>query len=285
MNLENTIYSVPNARYVVIGWEPVPYSGERINVGTLVEYQNKFSCKVLIRGDVLRCMYGSAADGIMNMITTVVDSLQVVAVEYGWEEAMAAIPMQNFTCSNEESTFATSIDDLLRQVVLAHCSLSVLADDGGPETEEPSTTEREVNQKWITQIRESVQLLRPHFSLYFNRDAVLVDDGIPVRFGLLAPRFVAHFGLLRPTAQSAGMKDARAKMFELMLARERNNQLSTGLIFGVPQSDYMLSDRQHTHLIANLRELDYEAASKKIALRTVQSVAAAASSLVELVKD
>lgn len=283
MPLQSNPFTVSNSRYAVIGLEPVAGSSERLHVGALVEYEGNVVAKTLIRGEVLRCMYGTAGDGLAQMIETTVNILGKIGIEHGWDAAISSIPLANFSLSEPRSSYASSESDLLRQIVLMHFSLSVLADEGGNSPEEQPTPEREVNLQWTTRIRNAVQVARPDLSLYFNREATLVDGGVPVRFGFLSPRLAAHFGLIRPTGQAQGMKDARAKMWELSLARERNQSLCAALVFGVPQlEDVTLSDRQRSQIEANTGELHQEAQQRQVTLRTVQTVNDAVAAVLEL---
>lgn len=283
MSVPNYVFATPNSQYAVLAWEPILFSGERINVAAIAQFNKRPFVKTLIRGDVLRCMYGSAAEGIIVMLSTILDGLYSCIQEEGWEEAIQAVPVQNFTLSPAELTYASSEEDLFRQIVLSHCSLSVLADEGNSNSEESPAIEREVNQKWTTQIRNAIQLKRPELSMYFNGEAVLIKNGLPVKFALLSPKLAAHFGLLRISAQAAGMKEARAKMWELALAKEINGQIDAALIFGTPSyEDITISDRQRDHLKANMHELTCEALTKSISLRPVQTVEAAAAAVIEL---
>lgn len=279
-----TPFTVPNSRYSVVGLEPVAGSSERLHVAAMVEYEGKITVKTLIRSEVLRCMYGTAGEGLAQMIDMTVGVLGRIGRDHGWDAAMGAVPLANFSLSEPRPTYATSESDLFRQVVLMHFSLSILADEGGSSAEEQPTPEREVNQQWTTRIRQAVQVVRPDLSLYFNREAALVEGGVPVRFGLLSPRLAAHFGLIRPAGQAQGMKDARAKMWELFLARERNDSLNAALVFGIPPlEDVTLSERQRAQIEANTHELQQEAAHKMVTLRTVQSVGDAVNAIIELV--
>ena len=126
-------------------------------------------------------------------------------------------------------------------------------------------------------------MLRPELSMYFNREAILVDGGVPVRFAVLTNRLAAQFGLLRPSQQNQGMEDARAKMWKLALAKERNPALVAALVFGTPEEeDITLSDKQRDRLKSNVVEIQQEAAHRQVELREVHTVPEAASTVVAL---
>lgn len=272
-----------NSRYSVLGWEPVQGSGERINVAALCEYDGQFVAKSLVREDVLRCMYGAAGDGVLRMVDGVLEALTSVAKSHGLEAALAAVPLANFSLTALRATWASDESDLLRQIVLMNCSLSVIADEPLPTTDDLPTPEREVNQQWTTRIKEAIQVLRPDLSTYFNREAILVDGGVPVRFAVLTPRLAAQFGLLRAAQQNQGMEDARAKMWKLALAKERNPGLVAALVFGTQkEDDITLSDKQRDRLKSNSIEIQQEAKHRQVEFREVHTVAEAADTVVAL---
>ena len=111
----------------------------------------------------------------------------------------------------------------------------------------------------------------------------MVDNGLPVRFALLSPRLAAQFGLLRPAQQNQGMEDARAKMWKLALAKERNPSLSAALVFGTPsKEDITLSDKQRDRLRSNVLEIQQEATHRHVDFREVHTVHEAANTIVAM---
>jgi len=271
-----------NSSYSVLSWEPVPMSGERLNVATLAVYKGKIHTQILIREEVMGCMYGSAGEGILTMIRNILSGLSDVAQEHGLDAAISSIPLTNFSISELRSTWANNSNDLLRQIVLMNCSLGVIADEPMPTADDTPISEREVNQQWAKKVKEAIQVLRPELSQYFNGSAVIVDGGRPVKFAILSPRLVVQFGLLRPAQQNPGMEDARAKLWKLSLAKERNPNLNAALIFGTPPfDDVTLSDKQREAMKSNAMEIQHEAESKQVSFVAAQTVQEAAKAVIE----
>ena len=273
-----------NAALSILSWEPVIGTGECLNVAVLYQFEGQIKNRLLIREDVLRCMYGQAGEGAYKMIQVALNSCTAVGQKFGLDAALASVPLSNFFLSKVRPALATDEQDLLRQIVLMNCSLSTLADEMAPSADDQPTSEQEVNKQWTTRIKEAIQVLQPDMLTYFNREAILVDHGVPVRFGVLSPKLAAHFGLLKPNQQNQGMEDARAKMWKLSLAKERNNALNVALIYGTPKDDDItLSDKQHERLAANVKELGQEAVDRGISAQRVYTVAEAANKVIELV--
>lgn len=272
-----------NAEFCLMSWEPVSGSGECLNVAVLFRHEGQFGFKPLIREDVLRCMYGEAGVGVYKMICTTIDACTIVAKKHGLTSASIAVPLANFSLSAPRKTLVIDEQDLLRQIVLMNCSLGSIADEVASTSDDQPTPELEVSKQWTTRIREAIQVLQPDMLHYFNREAILVENGLPVRFGVLTPKLAAHFGLLKAGQQNQGMEDARAKMWKLALAKERNSSLIAALIYGTPKDDDItLSDKQQDKLIANVKELEREATHRGLSARRVYTVAEAAASVVAL---
>ena len=66
-------------------------------------------------------------------------------------------------------------------------------------------------------------------------DSILRANGC--RFGLCTPRTVVHFGVLHPIRQAAGVRDARAPLWQLSRAREFANLAHAELIVAAPRID------------------------------------------------
>ena len=93
----------------------------------------------------------------------------------------------------------------------------------------------------------------------------------------------SFFGLLKANVLTQGMEDARAKMWKLTLAKERNSALIAALVYGTPRADDItMNDRQHERLAANVRELEQEAAVRGVAAHRVHTVAEAAEKIIQL---
>ena len=118
---------------------------------------------------------------------------------------------------------------------------------------------------------------------YFNQDAKLIDNGVPVKFGFLGQGVVAHFGLLRPSDIGRSYKDARGRLWELQKAKERANFGIASLILQLPRStDLFFDDKQLEASNAALYELRTEAADEEVSVMDVHTPEQAAYALIEL---
>jgi len=272
-----------NAEYAVLAWEPVHGSGERLNVGALVRFNNSIHARALIREEVLRCMYGAAGEGAFQMIQATLRAAETVAKQHGFAAACEAAPLATFGFGYGRETWAENDLDLLRQIVLMHFSLSVLTEEPESSSDESPTPEREVNQQWTTKVKEAIQARRPDLTACFNRELVLVEGSAPVRFPVVTPHLAAQFGLLKINTQGQGMEDARAKMWKLALARERNHGMVVAMVLGTPPlGDVTISDRVRDRLLSNVADLEREAVKYDVNLRQAHTAAEAADFVIQM---
>jgi hypothetical protein len=280
---EDSDFLATNAKWSILKWEPMADSGEALNVGAILELDSHISGHVLIRPEVLRCMYGAAADPALRLITYALDAATELAKIEGLDFATQHPALGNCRFGIVNATCADDVRDAIRQIISECCSLGVLSSEPEEEADTEPLEDRDVQRQWTTKIRNVIQVERPDLIRYFGGQAMIVDHGEPVRFGFLTPQFAAHFGLLKPNEQRRGMKDARSKMWELALAKERNPSLATALVLGAPRpDDILLTDRTLAQILTNLNELRSEAQQRDLALMPVHSEHEAAEAIIDL---
>ena len=237
-------------------WEPVPGTGERLMVGVILHAGDWLSRR-LIRDDVLDGLYGQYAKGARNLIDSGLQTLIQIAQA---AQSLADMPaIMGLSCGPVRETHCENVTEALRVAALMHSSLTAMDKlDEPSESDIPDTGE--TNQRFATEVRNHVVERNPDFSRYFGRSTVLLDDGMPVRFGFCSPRAILHFGVLSPVRQSSSVRDARSKFWELHRAKRHADLPMAALVFGVPdKNDPTLSYRQIDAMQRNLREIEREA--------------------------
>lgn len=260
----------PNTLWRPIFWDPVAGTGERLMVGVLVERDGDLRAQRLIRDDVLDCLYGKHARGVRTLIETGIAGLRAMAEATSIQREMPdAFGMYSGPLRH---TWAESHSEALRTAALLHSSLANLQKIDEPEeTDAPS--QEDTNRRFATEVKERVIEQRPDLIPYFGRQAVLIENGDPTRFGFCSARAILHFGALSPVRQSAGVRDARARLWELHRAREWANLSIAALVCATPRlDDPTLSPAQIESLRRNLAEIEREADSYKMRFHPVTSV-------------
>lgn len=265
-------------------WEPVEGTGERLMTGVVLQFGGEWSQHRLLRDDVLDALYGKASGNPRMMIDQALGIAMDLCEKHG-ADGIAAMKGALFGLhpGMTRTTDATSVSDALRQVALLHSSLAQL--DSFDELEEADTpSPEEINKRFATEVRELVLLQQPSIQKFFNRQGQLSSVGQRVRFGYLSERAVLHFSVIHPRRQSNGVRDARARLWELSRVKEFAQIGFAGLISAVPRDDDpTLGVREHEALKQNQLEIEREADDVSMRFIPVTSVVEAASKVLEVV--
>lgn len=266
--------------WVPVFWEPVSGTGERLMVGVVHAFQGEVAATRLLRDDVLDALYGNAAAGAQRLIETGLTLLQAAARAAGVHALSGEV--MGLHIGPLRQTGARSVAELLRTAALLYSSLANLDRIDGDEVEAPQ--QEEVSKRFSTEVREQVLRQRPDLDKGFGQGGVLVPGGQRVRFGYFSPRAVLHFCVLSAGRPGAGIREARAKLFELQRAREVAAISTAALIAAVPpDDDPTLGTKQREAIRANRAEIEREADACQLRWHAAQSVVQAAGTVIDLV--
>lgn len=262
-------------------WEPVAGTGERLMVGVLHGFNNEYKAVRTIRNDVLDCLFGKAAAGLRRLIDHSLTVFEVAASASKSIDAFSA-PISGVYPGPLRATEAQTVTDLLQTACLLYSSLGNLDKLDEPD-EADSPQQEEVNRRFGSEVKQEVISVRPDLLSGFGRGAELVHGGITVKFGFCSPKAILHFTVLHPVRQSASMRDARARIFELQRAREISGVTSSALIAAVPRDDdATLGSKQRDVLRANRLEIEQEADAVKLRWFAVNNALEGARRVIEL---
>jgi hypothetical protein len=241
-------------------WEPVTGTGERIMVGVLHGFGNQYRAVRTIRNDVLDCLFGKSSVGLKRLIDHSLNIFQVAA-EASQSLVGFSCPIAGIYPGPLRITEASGPSDLLQTACLLYSSLGNLDKlDDSEEADAPQ--QEEVNRRFGSEVKQEVAARRPDLAYGFGRGGELITGGLSVKFGFFSPLAVLHFTVLHPVRQSASMRDARARIFELQRAKEIAGIKSAALIAAVPRDDdATLGSKQRELLRANRIEIEQEADS------------------------
>lgn len=264
-----------------IFWEPVSGTGERLMVGVLHQFNGQTQTARIIRDDVLDSLYGQHhSTAARKLIDTGLHMLQTAASVAGMEATN--MPLMGLAPGELRATAAQNAGELLRTAALLYSSLAGL--DRLDELEEADAPmAEEGNRRFSTEVRELTLAKRPELAEGFGRSGVLIEGGQSVRFGYFSPSLVAHFSVLHPVRQSASVRDARARLWELARAMTVAGLRQAALITAVPrQDDATLGEKQRANARANEQEIEREADASHIRLYPVHTAQEAADRMVQL---
>lgn len=277
--LINNIRAAPMHQWRPLFWEPVSDTGERIMVGVVHAYAGQASAARVIRDDVLDCLYGKASAGVRKLLDAGLEMFAEMA-KAGPLDALEH-PVMGLHPGPLRRTAARSVNELLHTAALLYSSMANL--DKLDDVEEADAPQQEeIGRRFGAEVRDAVLRQRPDLAPGFGRGGVLVPGGQPVRFGYFSPTGVVHFTVLSAVRQSAGVRDARARLFELQRARDVSGIKRAALIAAVPRDDDpTLGPRQREALRANCNEIEREADAVGIRWHAVASADEGAKCVLE----
>jgi hypothetical protein len=226
-------------------------------VGLVHDFGGETSTARIIRDDVLDALYGKAADGVRKLLEQAFQ--MYLAAADASSVGDVGVSMMGLHAGELRETEVSSVTELLHVAALLYSSLANL--DKMDELDEADAPQQEdVNRRFSTEVRSGVIAIRPDLSANFGKGGRLVQGGQMVKFGYFSANAVLHFTVLNAVRQAAGVRDARARLFELQRARDVAGISNAALIAAVPRDDDpTLGPKQREQLKQNRAEIESEA--------------------------
>lgn len=259
-------------------WEPVAGTGERLMIGIVHDFGGESGTARIIRDDVLGALYGKAAGGVCRLIDQALRMYSAAANASSVSDV--GVSLMGLHAGELKATDVGSIPELLHVAALLYSSLASL-----DELEEVDTPQKK-KQNFSTEVRKGVALQREDLKKYFSKGGRLVPNGEVVKFGFFSPKAILHFSVLNAVTQVTGVRDARARLFELQRARDVQCVDNAALIAAVPRDDDpTVGPKQRGQLELNKLELESEADAVAVKMRwfAVSAVPEAVTCVIELV--
>lgn len=279
--LPNRSAVTPRCAWRPLYWEPVAGTGERLMVGLVHDFGGEKNVARIIRDDVLDALYGKAAEGVRRLLEQAFQMYRVAADTSS--VASVGVSMMGLHAGELRETEVSSAAELLHIAALLYSSLANL--DKIDELDEADAPQQEdVNRRFSTEVRSGVIAVRPDLVSNFSKGGRLVPGGQLVKFGYFSPAAVLHFTVLNAVRQAAGVRDARARLFELQRARDVAGISNAALIAAVPRDDDpTLGPKQREQLKLNRAEIESEADAVDMRWFAVSTVPEAVTHVIELV--
>lgn len=274
--------SEPRCAWRPLFWEPVSGTGERLMVGLVHDFGGETGTARIIRDDVLDALYGKAADGVRKLLEQAFQMYLAAANASSLSDV--GVSMMGLHAGDLRETEVRSVTELLHVAALLYSSLANM--DKLDELDEADAPQQEdVNRRFSTEVRSGVAAIRPDLLANFGKGGRLVPGGQMVKFGYFSPTAVLHFTVLNSVRQAAGIRDARARLFELQRARDVASIGNAALIAAVPSDDDpTLGPKQRQQLKINRAEIESEADAVKMRWFAVSTVPAAVAHVIEMVE-
>lgn len=266
--------------FIPLMWEPVSGTGERLMAGVIVEHGGEITTHRIIRDDILDSLYGRTTSSPSKLIDAALAMYLEVAKKSGMNGFKT--PILGLSAGEIRHILANNLTEAVRISALMHSSLANMSWIDELEAED-SPSQEDSNKRFFTEVRNLVLASNPHLVNYFNRSAKLLNDGQNVKFGYLSDTTVLHFNVLSANRQPAGVRDSRARLWELARARDYGSIAKAALITATTsENDPTLSKKQVDALRSNLNEINREADSEEILFYPVHAVHQGAEKVIAL---
>lgn len=268
------------AEWAPLLWEPVMGSEERLMVGVVAHCGNEWSAIRVVREDIFTALYGKKGTGAKAIVDLAIDMLRARLPLQTWNNII--LPMTGFSVGLRRDAAGDSVQGIIRQAIAMAASLSRPDVLDEIEAEDSPSSNESVNRQWATKIKEAAANEDAQVVRYFNKPLRFFDGGEEIKFGFCNERVAIHFGLLRVSSISTSIKDARARLWELRMAKAKAHR-NAGLLIGVPsENDVTLSNQQRESVNRNILELQYEACEGEVVLLAVTTPQEGAQELIRL---
>ena len=259
--------------------EPIPLSGERIAVGTVVkgEDQSLIVAK-LIPFQKLKKVYGEEfgrriGDALQYCIDAAEKFYSLNPLSSQWTP-----PLEGFYLGKEVTTLAKNMEDGLLLSAMHSSSFSVAFN--AEQAKIASRSELTAPEDWRKQIIKAVQMNRHDFDHCFQRKLQIHGSGVHFKFDFISEKYAAHFDAISENGSfQHALVRAQSKLWQLDRLRDGDALFKPALCELLLRTPADHGDPGE--LGEFVGELTYEASKRDIGLYTSSSSAEAAQHLIE----
>lgn len=262
--------------------EPIPGSGERITVATLVKGgDNSFIAAKLLNSAKLKALYGtdfaeSISDALSHALRDAEAFYQHRPLSVDWLS-----PFEGFSLGSLAYSLANSFEEGLLRAAASSSSFAL--SELQSRVQSPSKATVSAPEMWRRSIFESIQSRCEDYAGYFNRSILVSDTGIPIVIDFLSARYAAQFeAIVEPRSIQQTLVRAQSKLWQLDRIRDAKDLFKPStfeLLIRTPSSPGGSEDASLIDEFVN--ELRFEASRREISIFPTTSPAEAANRLME----
>ena len=259
--------------------EPIPLSGERIAVGTVVKGEDQLLIVAkLIPFQKLKKVYGEEfgrriGDALQYCIDAAEKFYSLNPLSSQWTP-----PLEGFYLGKEVTTLAKNMEDGLLLSAMHSSSFSVAFN--AEQAKIASRSELTAPEDWRKQIIKAVQMNRHDFDHCFQRKFQIHGSGVHFKFDFISEKYAAHFDAISENGSfQHALVRAQSKLWQLDRLRDGDALFKPALCELLLRTPADHGDPGE--LGEFVGELTYEASKRDIGLYTSSSSAEAAQHLIE----
>jgi hypothetical protein len=251
--------------------EPVPLSGERITLGTIVKGGDQaLIAAKLIHKDKLKKMFGDQfGGGIADALSICINSAENFYSNKPLSTEWIP-PLDGFHIGKINSSLAVNIEEGLFRAAM-HCSSFSFVSDAQKTTSGKS--DLSAPESWRKNILKAVTEQRADFVDFFEKSIAIRGSGVPITFGFLSSNYAAQFDAVPDVGRiHQTLIRAQSKLWQLDRLRDEATLFKPELcelLVRIPsQSENVL---ENSLLKEFVEELRYEAARRSLGVYASES--------------
>jgi hypothetical protein len=278
------------ATWAPIYIEPMVGSGERLTIGVAVANADNHLVVPVVSLPRLSCIYGKENEGLIFAAGKALDDMGVHLSSEGKSILETWVsPFEGLYKGPIRIGSGNSLEEIARNALMLCSSLVEKLEES---EEEPDDAHGVMSESRLERlVKEKVLINMPRLENAFGREFKPEANVRKTNIGFVGEHLVANFSLLAPPYLARQVKDAKAKLWDLVQLQEYvhgaqfdlDPQLSRFelLINRISQDDPQYSDRQVESVQEAVNELEMEADKKEIRCRPLESPDAIAQVIVE----
>lgn len=260
--------------------EPIPHSGERITVGSIVKGEDSaLIAAKLLTAQKLKTVYGNEfGKRIADALALCVDAAEKYFSNHSLSSEWIP-PLGGFHLGQEKFSHAEDIEDGL-MVSALHCSSFSVALEAS-KLDGSNENDLTAPENWRRRIIETVKLNRSDLDHCFQQKILIRGSGVPFKFDFVSDKYAAHFDAIsRDGNFQQSLIRAQSKLWQLDRLRDE------GTLFSPEYCELLLETPSQVVSSSNsveefVSELHYEASKREIGLYASDSSLKAAQHLIE----
>lgn len=264
--------------------EPVPFSGERISLATIVRGEDRqFLAARTITELSIRGMFGQEfgthiSDSLGICLSNAEQFFSTRPVERDWEPYL-----EGFYLGDVKHSLANSFEEAL-MIAASQSSSFNLALHSEHLGEENEKAIKISPKAWRKGIFEAVTKKNKDLAGFFEQETPVRGAGVPIKFDFLSGPYAAQF---ESVTDASGIQSAlvrsQSKLWQLDRLRDQGNLFGNKVCELLLRKPSSIHSAESDSINAFTDELEYEASKRDISLFTTESLEEAALRVIQQV--
>lgn len=260
--------------------EPIPFSGERITLATLVKGGDQaFIAAKLIHSEKIKKIYGndfgaSISDALSLVLRSAEEFYLHKPLSTNWTP-----PLEGFFTGQLNSSLSQNIEDALFVAAMHSSSFSAAVE--AAKDEESNKPGKSAPEIWRKNILSAVKNYRADFANYFDKKIEIRGSGVPLTYSFISASYAAQFDAVSDVSRlQQSLVRAQSKLWQLDRLRDEGTLFKLDLCELLIKPPFLKNDLDKKSFAEFIDELRYEASRRELGIFAADSPHEAANHLI-----